>query len=250
MQRPMRGGNPLSRTLVISDIHGCYDAWMSLLEKVKFVPKKDKLILVGDYVDRGTQSKEVVTHLKLLVERGEAIALRGNHDQRFMEWVTQSGTMHDVKFIEHGGVQTLNNYCNKKWTLKELQHTETLTEAKVYIRKTYREHIVFLDTLRLFHEDSHHIFVHAGLNPFYKAWQDQPEKDFIWIRDAFVKQPTVVDKLVVFGHTKTIDIQGTSDIWFGGDKIGIDGGCAYGLQLNCLEIIYNLDQVYYHTYFV
>lgn len=240
----------MTRTLVISDIHGCYEAWMALLEVIKFSPKEDRLILMGDYVDRGTQSKEVISHVKCLVERGEAIALRGNHDQRFMEWVTQSGTTQDAKFIEHGGLQTINNYCNNKLTLKELQNPDLLNEAKLYIRKAYRDHIVFLDTLLLYHEDSHHIYVHAGLNPFYKAWQEQPEKDFIWIRDAFVKQPTVVAKTVVFGHTRTIAIHGKSDIWFGGDKIGIDGGCAYGLQLNCLEIIYEQDQVNYHTFSV
>lgn len=246
----MKGWTTLIRTLVISDIHGCYDVWMALLKKINFKPKEDRLILLGDYVDRGTQSKEVITHVKQLVESGEAIALRGNHDQRFIEWVTQNVTIHDVKFIEHGGLQTLNSYCDDKLNVNDLQNPVVLNQAKAFIRKKYREHILFLDSLPLYHEDNKHIYVHAGLNPFYKAWQEQPERDFIWIRDAFVKKPTVVAKTVVFGHTKTMDIHGTSDIWFGGDKIGIDGGCAYGLQLNCLEITYVQDQVNYHIFSV
>ncbi|BBH22334.1 hypothetical protein Back11_36790 [Paenibacillus baekrokdamisoli] len=87
-----------------------------------------------------------------------------------------------------------------------------------------------------FHEDSHHIYVHAGLNPQYENWKEQTKHEFMYIKEPFLNHPTTVDKIVVFGHTKAMDIHGKADVWFGGDKIGIDGGCAYGLQLNCLEI--------------
>jgi serine/threonine protein phosphatase 1 len=240
----------LTRTLVVSDIHGCYDKWIALLKKVEFNPKMDCLILLGDYVDRGKQSKEVVDHIARMVQAGEAIALRGNHDQRFMEWVTLNNTFHDAKFVEHGGLQTINSYCESKYSLEDLLKSDILEQAKTSIRKNNRTHIQFIDSLPLYYEDDHHIYVHAGLNPFYKNWKEQPEKDFIWIREAFVKHPTVVDKMVVFGHSKTVDIHGTGEIWFGGDKIGIDGGCAYGLQLNCLEITLDQDQVSYCSFSV
>ena len=58
----------------------------------------------------------------------------------------------------------------------------------------------------------------------------------MYIKDPFIYHKTVVSKPVVFGHTNTQHIHGSADIWFGGDKIGIDGGCAYGMQLNALEI--------------
>jgi serine/threonine protein phosphatase 1 len=222
------------RTLVISDIHGCYEHWTNLLKKINFNPKEDRLILLGDYLDRGNQSKEVIEETMRMVLAGEAIALRGNHDQRFVDWVNTTHAYHDTKFIEHGGLQTINSYCDNKLQLLDIQNPDVLEQAKAAIRKRYREHIIFLDSLPLYYEDAHHIYVHAGLNPFYKNWQEQPEKDFIWIRDAFVKQPTVVDKIVVFG----------------GDKIGIDGGCAYGLQLNGLEIIINEDQMSYSSFSV
>jgi serine/threonine protein phosphatase 1 len=240
----------LTRTLVISDIHGCYDKWIALLKKVEFSPKMDRLILLGDYVDRGKQSKDVVDHIARMVQMGEAIALRGNHDQRFMEWVTLNNTFHDAKFVEFGGLQTINSYCESKYSLEELLKSDILEQAKTSIRKNYRAHIQFIDSLPLYYEDDNHIYVHAGLNPFYKNWKEQPEKDFIWIREAFVKSPTVVEKMVIFGHSKTVDIHGTGDIWFGGDKIGVDGGCAYGLQLNCLEITLDQDKVSYCCYSV
>lgn len=241
----MKGKNTLTRTLVISDIHGSYDAWIALLKKVNFQHKDDRLILMGDYVDRGKKSKDVLSYLNRLIQAGEAIALRGNHDQRFMEWVTDSHINHDAKFIEYGGLETINSYCDHKYKLEDLLKPYVMEEVKAFIRKNFRAHIRLLDSLLLYYEDDHHIFVHAGLNPFYKAWKEQPEKDFIWIRDAFVNHPTVVDKKVVFGHTKTIDIHGTGEIWFGSDKIGIDGGYAYGLQLNCLEITLDQGQINY-----
>jgi serine/threonine protein phosphatase 1 len=241
----MKGLKTLRRTLVISDIHGCYDAWNSLLKKINYVPKEDQLILIGDYVDRGTRSKEVVAQLMRMVQSGEAIALRGNHDQRFIDLIMQNTTSFDAKFLEHGGLQTINSYCESRYTLEDLQDIMKMELAKASIRKSYKDHIAFLDSLPLYYEDAHHIYVHAGLNPFYKDWRNQPEKDFIWIREAFVDHKTVVDKMIVFGHTKTVDIHGSADIWFGDGKIGIDGGCAYGLQLNGLEIILNQDQVNY-----
>ncbi|WP_308860235.1 hypothetical protein [Paenibacillus radicibacter] len=97
-----------------------------------------------------------------------------------------------------------------------------------------------------YHEDDNNIFVHAGINPFYADWRKQSEDDFIWIRDIFIKCKTSLDKKVVFGHTPTIKIHDKEEIWFGEDKIGIDGGCCFGLQLNLLEI----SNEGYKTYFV
>jgi serine/threonine protein phosphatase 1 len=156
----------LNRTLVISDIHGCYDAWIVLLKKVAFHPKVDRLILLGDYVDRGNQSKEVMEHLIRMVQSGEAIALRGNHDQRFLEWITINNTYNDTKFIEHGGLQTINSYCHNRYLLDDLLKPKILEQAKATIRTNYRTHIEFIDSLPLYCEDAHHIYVHAGLNPF------------------------------------------------------------------------------------
>jgi serine/threonine protein phosphatase 1 len=236
------------RTLVISDIHGCYDTFNSLLQLIQFTPKEDKLILMGDFVDRGRQSKDVVDQVMRMVQNDEAIALRGNHDQRFIEYIFNKNVNYDAKFLEFGGLQTIQNYCDMRYTASDLKDKKLLEHIKTTLRTKYRNHFVFLHSLPHYYEDKRHIYVHAGLNPFYKNWQDQPEKDFIWIREAFINHPTAVAKMVVFGHTKTIDIHGSADIWFGGDKIGIDGGCPYGLQLNCLEIQDNKAYVTYSVH--
>lgn len=90
-----------------------------------------------------------------------------------------------------------------------------------------------------YHETDTHIFVHAGIDPFKQSWKETSNQDFIWIREMFYKQPNMnTDKRVIFGHTPALHLHNSSEIWFSenGDKIGIDGACAYGKQLNCLEI--------------
>jgi serine/threonine protein phosphatase 1 len=221
------------RTLVISDIHGCYQEFRELLELVKYKPKADKLILLGDLVDRGPGSKEVVEYVIKLSREENVIVLRGNHDQRFIDVMTYEGTEEELKFFDYGGLQAINSYQDNN---DNDLPSERLKKVRHIIQSKYTHHITFLDSLPYFYEDQNHIFVHAGLNPNYKNWKEQPTRDFMYIKDPFIFAKTNVNKKVVFGHTKTFDIHGSPEIWFGDDKIGIDGGCVYGMQLNCLEM--------------
>lgn len=148
-----------------------------------------------------------------------------------------------VKFAQYGGIPTIESYCGD--LIAGLPDDEKLQYAKEYINTRYKHHISFLSNLPLYHEDNEHIYVHAGLNPSMHDWKEQSEHDFMYIRAPFLRHPTVVGKIVVFGHSRVKEIHGKSDIWFGEDKIGVDGGCAYGDQLNCLEI----EGSSYRTYF-
>jgi len=191
-------------------------------------------MLLGDYVDRGVQSKDVVESVMQLVRGGNVVALRGNHDQRFVDVITGEDETAKMKFFKHGGLPTLKSYCGG--FLGGIKDEEKLRYGKAYINKHYKHHLSFLNKLPFYYEDKDHIYVHAGLNPSFDDWKEQSEHDFMYIKEPFIKHPTRVDKRVVFGHTKAVDIHDKADIWFGEDKIGVDGGCAYGLQLNCLEI--------------
>jgi serine/threonine protein phosphatase 1 len=225
---------------MISDIHGCVDQLNELLEAVEYVPLKDTLILLGDYVDRGPRSKETVERIKELVTMHNAIALRGNHDQRLIDLVHLDEEETRTKFLKYGGIQTLQSYCD--FVIDPL-HDELFEKARHHIREHYYSHIQFLDSLPLFHEDSQHVYVHAGLNPKYPDWRTQPAHDFMYIKAEFHDSKPCTDKTVIFGHTRTMELQDSADVWFGIGKIGIDGACAYGKQLNCL--IY--DQGHYYS---
>ncbi|MBH5316855.1 serine/threonine protein phosphatase [Paenibacillus sp. GSMTC-2017] len=224
----------MHRTLIISDIHGCFKQFNELLNKVEFNASNDQLILIGDYVDRGPNSKEVVDKVIDLVENHHAIALRGNHDQRLVDLVQQNSSEVQYKFMQHGGPETIKSYCIDE------SCNESLESTICHIRGQYSHHIAFLERLPLYYEDEKHIYVHAGINPTYPDWKEQTDHDFMYIKGIFHKADLGLSKTVVFGHTRTVELQETPEVWFGNGKIGIDGGCAYGMQLNCL--IYQGDE--------
>ncbi|RIX53703.1 serine/threonine protein phosphatase [Paenibacillus nanensis] len=221
----------MRRVIMISDIHGCIEPFNRLLAKVQYTPGQDQLILLGDYVDKGPASQEVVERVMQLVHQDEAVALRGNHDQRLVDFVRGNDAQVRSKFAQHGGLPALQSYCGMTETILT---EEMMDEAKSIIEERYSNHLNFLAQLPLYYEDEQHICVHAGLNPSVPNWREQSDHDFMYIKDAFYKNPTTADKRVIFGHTKTIDIHGSADVWFAEDKIGIDGGCSYGMQLNAL----------------
>lgn len=226
----------MGRILVTSDIHGCLRQFNELLSKSGYRPQEDRLIILGDYVDRGPQSRQVVEQVKLMVEEWGVIALKGNHDDMMVKALSKNREDFDSVWLSNGASQTIMSYLGLSF-FEEGFVWEDYDEAKELFRKNYRHHIDFLHSLPLYYETDTHIFVHAGLNPCYSDdWKLQPEDSFLWIRDMFIWNKTELDKMVIFGHTPTINIHGVEDVWFGGDKIGIDGGGVFGLQFNMLEI--------------
>lgn len=217
---------------MISDLHGMYDHFIRLLDKVNFNPTQDKLILLGDYVDRGRKSKQVLDKVMELVNTYDAIALIGNHDKMFLDWLLTNDGMNEFNFFRNGGLQTVESYCGLDFIDSGI---DTL-KAKKFILDNYQHHIKFLIELPYFHETDEYIFVHAGFNPLYENWRLTPHEEMIWIRDEFHHGKVQTDKTIVFGHTPCVNLHGKPDVWFSEGKIGIDGGAAYGYQLNCLEI--------------
>jgi len=236
------------RTLAISDIHGCLDELNRLLNKVNYNPPEDKLVLLGDYVDRGPDSRAVVEQVMAFKEIWGVIALRGNHDQMMYDAILEDTEQFNARWIRNGARQTLESYCGADYFGEEMSR-ERYEEAKAYIKKHFMHHLEFLGSLDLYHQTDEHIFVHAGINPQCEDWRNQPHDDFIWIREPFFAHPTGLGKPVVFGHTPVVHLHESAGIWFSpmGDKIGIDGGCVFGHQLNCLEID---EQGHYKTYSV
>ncbi|CAI6087271.1 metallophosphoesterase [Cohnella sp. JJ-181] len=225
-----------TRTLAISDIHGCAEQLKRLLAKCRFDARCDRLVLLGDYVDRGPGSRQAVALVRRLVRESGAIALQGNHDRRFVR--VMQGRAHPaeiLKFFEKGGAEAIGSYLGAGHASRIVP--ERVSEYRARIMAGCEDHIRFLEHLPYYYEDDHFIYVHAGLNPEIQDWRQQSVMDYLFIREAFYKHPVTAGKTVVFGHTKAIELHDKPDVWFGGDKIGIDGGCSYGYQLNALEIV-------------
>lgn len=213
----------MKRTLVISDIHGELELFEELLQKAEYDDTRDQLILLGDYVDRGPDSREVLNRVVELKNRG-AIVLSGNHDAMMVAAVDGEPGAKE-RWERNGAIPTLQSYDPK---------IESMT---IPINEHFMDHVAFLRELDYYHETEEYIFVHAGVQPGTSVEKTNPYT-LIWIREDFYQVYTG-DKSIVFGHTPTFLLQGDDDhnVYFGDNRIiGIDGGAVYGGQLNCLEL--------------
>ncbi|MBU5212769.1 metallophosphoesterase family protein [Heyndrickxia oleronia] len=232
-----------NRILAISDIHGCYAEFIELLDLVEYNSSEDQLILLGDYMDRGKNSREVIYYVKELVEVHHAIALKGNHDKMFCDWLDDPIGQKE-RYFRNGAQETITSFLGQV-RLDDISDSTYKAWAKEIIESN-EELISFMKELPLFYEINDIIFVHAGINPEHNDWKMTNEHEMVWIRDPFLQADLPFDQTFIHGHTPAINLHDKADIFYGNKKIGIDGACVYGHQLNCLEI--KNDQ--YREYFV
>lgn len=236
LEMKMRGECLVSkRILAISDIHGEVDLLNQLLEKANYDADEDQLILLGDYVDRGSDSRDTVTRVMELVTQG-AIALLGNHEDMMLTALTSGREADWNRWLKiNGGLATLQSYGFTKEQLTTLPGEDfQLPDLTCEILD---RHLDFIRSLPLYYETPSHIYVHAGVEPG-KTPAESTRRELIWIREVF-HQGYEGDKFVVFGHTPVFYLYGDQqifDIYYGINRIiGIDGGAAYGGQLNALD---------------
>lgn len=217
----------MQRTLVISDIHGELEMFEQLLEKVNYHSETDQLILLGDYVDRGPDSRGVLNKVMELKEKG-AIVLRGNHDEMMVEAYDNKEKAWE-RWIRNGYLPTFQSY-DSNTAGKQFPDTEEM-----------KKHIAFIKSLDYYHITDKYIFVHAGVDPDTPIEETDPQI-LVWIRDKF-HDGYKGDKTVIFGHTVTANLRkerGNFNIYYGKNNIiGIDGGAVYGGRLNCLDLTNN-----------
>lgn len=171
----------MSRRIFIGDVHGHYGGLMALLEQVG-LNNEDHLYFVGDLIDRGPQSAQVVDY----VSRQNHPCVLGNHEQllldAFPKKALNSQAFHG--WLYSGGQATLASYNSDLELLSA--------------------HVEWMRTLPLYLDLGDIWLVHAGLNPALKISEQTPG-ECCWIRDEFHNSPTpyFVDKLIITGHTIT-----------------------------------------------
>ncbi|MCR5260573.1 MAG: serine/threonine protein phosphatase [Candidatus Gastranaerophilales bacterium] len=190
------------RLIAIGDIHAEIDKLNNLLEKLA-PTENDKLVFLGDYIDRGQDSVAVVERLLELQKQTNCIFLKGNHEQMFLDALKTMSDEAVAKCVINGGAETLKDYLQMK---------------KDDIEK-FKRHIKFFKSLKLYYMTEKYFFVHAGLCPM-KNMIEQEEDDFLWLRDNFVENSVQIQQKVIFGHT-VFDSPYIED-----DKIGINTGCG------------------------
>ncbi len=196
------------RKIVIGDIHGCFLTLKKLLEEKVKIKADDELYFVGDYVDRGPQSKHVIDYILDLKEKQpKVICLRGNHEQLMLDSV--NGDAEFKHWMKNGGDETLGSFG-----------AETINDLD-------EKYQLFFDTLDYYCEEDHYIIVHAGLNFMLQ----NPFEDFysmMWIRKFPVDEKWLNGRILVHGHTtkrKTLikeDFENPEC-----SVINIDSGCIY-----------------------
>lgn len=204
----------MSKTFVIGDIHGCHEVFCELLGKIGPHPTEDMIILLGDYIDRGPASKQVVSEIIALKKSHRVIALLGNHEKMFLDLLAGAPPKY---YLMMGGGETLTSYG-----ISDL-HSENIKEV------IPPGHLQFLNNLLPYWEDEENIYVHAGIKPGRHLTQ-QSLDHLLWIRDDFLDSDYDFGKRVIFGHTPFKTPRTDKN------KIGLDTGAVYGGDLTCLVL--------------
>jgi serine/threonine protein phosphatase 1 len=203
------------KIFAVGDIHGCYDKLVALMKILPWKKKSgDLLLFIGDYVDRGPKSREVVDFLVDLKKRGgDIVFLKGNHEGMLVDfYVHQKDQM---LYVANGGAETIASYV------------EGAIGRKAFVLP--QDHLDFFLSLQLFYETEDYIFVHAGLRDGIPL-EEQAHDDLLWIREEFIYSTYDWNKRVIFGHTALE----TPFVTPG--KIGIDTGAVYGNKLTAVEL--------------
>jgi serine/threonine protein phosphatase 1 len=200
-----------ARTLVVGDIHGCLRPFEALLEAV--APKTDdKIILLGDCIDRGPDSAGVIERVLTLCRTHSVTTIKGNHEQMMLD-ARESHDKH-ADWLLNGGDATLRSYAGVRGRLADVPP----------------EHWRFLESgLVDYVETDTHIFVHANAYPD-QAMADQPEYMLRWERCDTIA-PHESSKVIVCGHTP----QKSGRPMNRGYAICIDTNACRGGPLTCLE---------------
>jgi len=223
----------MGRILAISDIHGQYAMLVALLEKIELQPD-DQLIFMGDYIDRGPQSKEVLEKVLFLQQTQQAKVLMGNHEAIMLRAFTAKHSKPWAHWIGVcGGIETLASYG---LTVEDFDTNNLPLLNQLPPKHALRQHLQQIEMMSYYVAYDDVVFVHAGVDPILPIEQT-PIATLLWIRQEFHQQYQG-NKTIVFGHTPTFRLHAdeSTDVYFGTNRIiGIDGGATFGGQLHCLD---------------
>jgi serine/threonine protein phosphatase 1 len=190
--------------IAIGDIHGCLKSIEALWQTIS-VYRDAKFVFVGDYIDRGPDSKGVIDFLIKIQSERNCVFLRGNHEQMLLDAIDRKSMDH---WIRNGGDATLSSYG-----------------SQLNIQNIPPSHLNFIRNTKIYLDTEDYFFSHAGAPPDMEIEKSKntPELQdyFLWGRDHLNALSTPWEKTVVFGHTpRAFPIRKPQ-------MLGIDTGCVY-----------------------
>ena len=239
----------MQRTFAIGDIHGDLEALLKVVDRLPPLEPSDTVVFVGDYVDRGPQSSQVVNYVRRLARDSPAkvVTLRGNHEDAWLR-VIEGGWPEFVLPPGNGCLQAMRSFQGLRMPAEGEE--PTAEEKKMLSTGAFfpPEVVDWMTSLPFYYEDEHAIYVHAGLprgpEGFLHPSQVKAPIALLWCRDEdFFRNYR--GKLVIFGHTATqylpVELssytpEDPTDIWAGPCVVGLDTGAGKGGFLTCLEL--------------
>jgi serine/threonine protein phosphatase 1 len=227
-------GPPATNIYAVGDIHGRADLLAKIHKRIgadaaKRAPGKRKIVVyLGDYIDRGAGSRQVIELLlHSPLEGFEAVHLKGNHEDYMVDFLEGRGD--GMGWLFNGGEATIASYGVAPAGSNYLQ-AGGLDDLRDALRAAVPEdHRAFLADLKLHHREGGYLFVHAGIRPGIPMTY-QSDDDLMWIRGEFLDFRADHDCRVVHGHTVTWSPEVRPN------RIGIDTGAYVSGALTCLVI--------------
>ncbi|MBR5555281.1 serine/threonine protein phosphatase [bacterium] len=186
----------MARIIGISDIHGEYVKLCAVLDKLS-PNKDDTIVFMGDYIDRGAKSRDVVDKIISMQDVCNCVYLIGSHEYALLH--ADRDEYYNYLFWNYGGPNTVQSYGSYE--------------------NIFKIHGEFFNSLKFYHIIDNYVFVHAGFNIKYPI-DEQDEVDMVYIRRNFYEHKHNFPYKVIFGHTD-FDCPQVQD-----DKICIDTGCG------------------------
>jgi serine/threonine protein phosphatase 1 len=222
------GGYGRSMLYAVGDIHGDVEKLEELLAELP-LRQGDRLVFLGDYLDRGPDAFGVVERLIQLQREWPCIFLLGNHESMFLDFLgwTDDAFFGGDAFLMNGGDRTLASYG---YFDRDQPDRETFNLPK--------QHEDFLLSLKLYYRDGNYVFVHAGLGEAQKyddlryALRRCRVEDLLWNRTT-CELPHKLGVTIVYGHTPGEDLEVRWNLPF---SIGIDTGAVYGGPLTAIRL--------------
>ena len=226
------------RIYAIGDIHGCAKELTELLELVasreQELPETGRrmLVFLGDYIDRGPDSRGVVEILLHQLPEGfSPIFLRGNHEAMMLDAINHPGIYQSAAmWLFNGGMAAVASYdqaIGGQLELAEWLDMDIIIDD--FIRIMPDEHRRFFESLRLSYQCGDYFFVHAGVLPGLPL-DEQKESDMLWIREPFLNSQEDFGAVIVHGHTPARQAE------IKPNRIGLDSGAVYGRKLSAIRL--------------
>ena len=229
------------RAYVVGDIHGRLDLLDELLEKIHLdldqnFAKSALLVFVGDLIDRGPSSRQVVERLRTYHRPGvRSVFILGNHEEVLLRILNGESSL-IASWLRFGGAQCLNSYGADPANIANLGPLEAVDAVRAAIPA---EHVDFLESFVDTCRFGDYLFVHAGVRPGVEI-DDQRQSDLRWIREPFLLDETDHGFVVVHGHTISAAVDERPN------RIGIDTG-AFATGVLTALVIENGDRWFLDT---